>query len=174
MSDEIKKAQEEAQRMAKELGLYEILRNIATNGSNHSEPSESKWGRCLIKYKVKETGLDHLVNNDNSIGGIGTFGFINKMSSVFSEQIVTSIAMPDGTILYRSVELQPTGGQKVLDFRYGSWVEKLKVDSEKITAEKRRAEAEKAEQEKRAKLSPFSAISDDEFEKATVDKDLPF
>ena len=58
MSDEIKKAQEEAQRMAKELGLYEILRNIATNGSNHSEPSESKWGRCLIKYKVKETGLD--------------------------------------------------------------------------------------------------------------------
>ena len=67
MSDEIKKAQKEAQRMAKELGLYEILRNIATNGSNHSEPSESKWGSCLIKYKVKEMGLGHLVNNDNSI-----------------------------------------------------------------------------------------------------------
>ena len=164
MSDEIKKAQAEAQQMAKELGIYEILRNIATNGSNHSEPSESKWGSCLIKYKVKEMGLGHLVNNDNSVGSI-SLGFINAMSSAFTEQIVTSIAMPDGTILYRSVEVQSTGGQKVLDFRYGSWVEKLKTDSEKITADKQRAEAEKAEQEKRAKLSPFSAISDDEFEK---------
>ena len=62
------------------------------------------------------------------------------MSSAFTEQIVTSIAMPDGTILYRSVEVQSTGGQKVLDFRYGSWVEKLKTDSEKITADKQRAE----------------------------------
>ncbi len=37
MSDEVKKAQEEAQRLAKELGIYEMICNIVTNGANCSD-----------------------------------------------------------------------------------------------------------------------------------------
>jgi hypothetical protein len=165
MSDEIKKAQAEAQQMAKELGIYEMVRNIVTNGSKHSQASESKWGNCLIKYRVRD---------DNAASFVDAVASIFEEVSSPDERTVTSLTMPNGTILYRSYETK-VGGQIISDFRYGSWVEKLKADSEKITAEKRRAEAEKAEQEKRAKLSPFSAISDDEFEDAmSLDKDLPF
>ncbi len=80
----------------------------------------------------------------------------------------TMVVMPNKTVLYCAFD----AGQRVTTFRYGSWVEKLKAYSEQITAEKQRAEAEKAEQEERAKLSPFSAISDDEFERATSFKEL--
>ena len=83
-----------------------------------------------------------------------------------------SVVMPNGLTIYKA----EVGGLSnvVTDFRYGSWVEKLKTYSEQITAEKQRAEVEKAAQEKKAKLAPFAEISDDEFEKAIVDKALPF
>ena len=150
MSDEIKKAQEEAQRMAQELGIYEILRNVATGGKNTQNSCEVDWSGCKVKFREpQKTG-------GNAMSTLMKMGAGLASADIF----VTSIIMPNGVVLYRSMD----EGQHVTDFRYGSWVEKLKVDSEKITAEKRRAEAEKAEQEKRAKLSPFSAISDDEFE----------
>ena len=79
----------------------------------------------------------------------------------FSKDV--SVVMPNGLTIYKA---EVGGfGNVVTDFRYGSWVEKLKAYSEQITAEKQRTEAEKAEQEKRAKLAPFAEISDDEFEK---------
>ena len=74
-----------------------------------------------------------------------------------------SVVMPNGLTIYKA-EVGGFGNVNVVtDFRYGSWVEKLKAYSEQITAEKKQIETEKSEQEQRAKLSPFSVISDDEF-----------
>ncbi len=137
MSDEIKKIQEQAI----ELGIYQIVRNIVTNGDNKSEAVESEWQNCKLKLRVEE--------NNRPFG---------------SSEFVTSVVMPNGLTLYR-VKEDSAGALIVTHFRYGSWVEKIQAHSEQITATNERIKAEKAEQEKQAKLSPFSAISDDEFEK---------
>jgi hypothetical protein len=151
MSDEIKKAQEEAQRMAQELGIYEILRNVATGGQNTQNSCEVDWSGCTIKFKERQKAGGTLADSISTI-----IGNTNAASDI----LVTSIIMLSGTILYRSMD----DGKHVTHFRYGSWVEKLKLFSEQITATNERAKAEKAEQEKKAKLAPFAAISDDEFE----------
>ena len=68
MSDEIKKSQERA----KELGIYEILRNLATQGKNTQEPCEVEWESCKIKFRKLEIANGRL--------------------------FVTSIKMPDGVV----------------------------------------------------------------------------
>lgn len=152
MSDEIKKAQEEAQRMAQKLGIYEMLRNVATNGKNIEDSCEVDWNNCKIKFKERQKA-------GGTLGGsISEIIQMNKNAS--SDIFVTSITMPNGAFLYRSMD----DGKHVTHFRYGSWVEKLTLLSEQITATNERAKAEKAEQEKKAKLAPFAVISDDEFE----------
>ena len=94
-----------------------------------------------------------------------------KLASSSFGVTLLSITMSNGIILYKAkIAFDDI---EVTDFRYGSWVEKLKAYSEQITADKKRAETEKAEQEKKAKLAPFAAISDEEFEQV-AGEDLPF
>ncbi len=105
MSDEVKKAQEEAQRLAKELGIYEMICNIVTNGANHNETAEGKWESCFIKYRVKE-------KKSTTLADMVVASFVDMSSG---DDIVTSLSMPNGVILYRSYEA-PMGGKKFQTF----------------------------------------------------------
>lgn len=135
MSDEIKKMQQ----MAFELKIHEIITNIVTKAGTMPNATKAEWERC----KLDSEGQSRYMGGKHF-----------------------SITMPNGIVLYKADIFGDTiDSTDVTDFRYGSWVEKLKAYSEQITAEKRRLEAEKAEQEKKAKLAPFSVISDEEFEK---------
>ena len=75
MSDEIKKVQEKAI----ELGIYQVVQNIASKGKGGKEFCEATWESCNIKFREKQT----LAN--------GRFS-------------VSSITMPDGVVLYRCEE----------------------------------------------------------------------
>ena len=135
---------QKAQQMALKLKVNEIIENVVTKAGNMPNATKAEWEGCQLCFEQKEFSTD------------------------------VSVVMPNGLTIYKA-EVGGFGNVNVVtDFRYGSWVEKLKAYSEQITAEKQRAEVEKAAQEKKAKLAPFAEISDDEFEKATVDKDLPF
>ena len=126
MSDEIKKAQEQAES----LGIYEIVRNIATNGGEIvSEGTlHCEWEGCRITFKAQVHG--------------------QGMAAWFTS-IVTCIVMPDETILYSSVAAAE-GKQSITDFRYGSWVERIKAYSEQITARKQQEAEMKTQQIGRA------------------------
>ena len=143
MSDEIQKAQVEAQRMAQELGIYEIVRNVALGGGEMYVPAEVEWQGCRVIFDE----------------AIGQQQLQQQQGKRFFEG--TCVVLPNDTLLYQALQK----GREVKTFRYGSWVEKLKAYSEQITLKKQQAAAEKAEQERQAKLAPFAEISDDEFEK---------
>ena len=129
MSDEIKKSQERA----KELGIYEILRNLATQGKNTQEPCEVEWESCKIKFRKLEIANGRL--------------------------FVTSIKMPDGVVLYRCEEcIARKAEQRVTDFRNGVWVERIKAYSEQITLEKQQAAEARAQKKQENALKPFSGI----------------
>ena len=86
-----------------------------------------------------------------------------KLASFSFGVTMLSITMSNGMVLYKAkIGFDDI---EITDFRYGSWVEKLKAYSEKITADKKSGETEQTEQEKQAKLAPFAEISDEEFEK---------
>lgn len=127
----------EATMKASELGIYDIVRNIATQGGNTDSPCEAEWEGCRLVLNQKQ-----LVNN--------------------VQTTVTSITMPNGTLLYRGEESAVTsifgGGLLVTDFRYGAWVDRIKVYSDQITAKKQQEAEAKAQQEHEAKLKPFSQI----------------
>ncbi|HMU88259.1 MAG TPA: hypothetical protein PKC11_11635 [Agitococcus sp.] len=160
MSDEVKKAQEEAQKMAQELGIYEIVRNVVNCTSNTSLTSkltEARWGGCrLILEECRQYQSQQFEQKLQQI-------LQEQQHGVFKVNIAegTSIVMENGMILYHAL----FGGELVTTFRYGSWIEKLELYSEQVSAEKARADAEKAEQERQVKLASFAPISDDEFEK---------
>ena len=110
MSDEIKKAQ----KIALDLQIHEIIKNIVTKAGAMPSATKAEWEGCQLEVAT----------------GTGAL----------------SITMPNGTVLYKAINYLLIGnarGVEISDFRYGTWVEKLKAYSEQITAEKRRAEAEK-------------------------------
>ena len=49
MSDEIAKAAEQA----KNLGIYEIVRNIASNGKNTDKACDSTWEGCIVVFECQ-------------------------------------------------------------------------------------------------------------------------
>ena len=130
MSDEIKKVQEKAI----ELGIYQVVQNIASKGKGGKEFCEATWESCNIKFREKQT----LVN--------GRF-------------YVSSITMPDGVVLYRCEEwIARKAEQRVTDFRNGVWVERIKAYSEQITLEKQQAAEARAQKKQENALKPFSGI----------------
>ena len=141
MSDEIKKAAEQA----KTLGIYEIVRNIASNGKNTDEACDSTWEKCVVVFECPN---GEPVPKSSPIRKIGTIW--GAPESVFE----TKITMPDGTILYRALKK----GQEVTDFRYGAWIERIKSYSDQITVERQRRLEAKAKNEQDKKLKPFSGI----------------
>ena len=120
-----------ASKQAAELGIYEIVRNIATKGNNTDNPCEAEWEGCKLVFNQKKV--------------------VNDLESK-----VTSITMSNGTLLYQAYDsaLSVIAGLLVTDFRYGAWVERITKYSEQITAKKQQ-EAEAKAQEK---LKPFSGI----------------
>ncbi len=134
LAEEVQKQQQrpqeviEAQQQAIDLGIYEIVRNVAGKGKNIRKSCEAVWEGCRVVFEQVGT----IVTSDGE----------------------TSITMPDGTILYRALEK----GQKVIDFRYGAWVERIKKYSDEITAEKQREAEAEAQQRREEKLKPFSKI----------------
>ena len=139
MSDEIKKAAEQA----KSLGIYEIVRNIASNGKNTDEACDSVWENCIVVFECQH---GKALQKSDLTASFSAF--------VIPTTCETNIKMPDGTVLYRARRK----GQEVTDFRYGAWVDRITAYSEKITAEKNRADQEKAQKKQNAKLKPFSGI----------------
>ncbi len=130
MSDEIKKVQEKAI----ELGIYQVVQNIASKGKGGKEFCEATWESCNIKFREKQT----LAN--------GRFS-------------VSSITMPDGVVLYRCEEwIARKAEQRVTDFRNGVWVERIKAYSEQITLEKQQAAEARAQKKQENALKPFSGI----------------
>ena len=89
MSDEIKKAQEEALRMAQQVDIYEIVRNVVCQGVNNQHKNlTAEWSGCKIVFE--------------------------QIGAVTKSDGETSITMANGTILYRALE----EGKKVTHFRY--------------------------------------------------------
>jgi hypothetical protein len=105
MSDEIKSAQ----KQATELGIYEMLQNLATKGKDKAVFYETTWEGCQIKFR--------------------------ETMQPFAEKraVATSIVMPDGLILFRCEESVSDGTKNITDFRYGAWVERIKAYSEQET-----------------------------------------
>ena len=111
-----------AQQMAIDLKLEAIVENIVTNAGRMPNATKAEWEGCQLVIEHKPS------NAGESF----------------------SIVMPNGLVLYKA-QRDNWGEVTVTDFRYGSWVQKIKAHSEQIN------------------LSPFSAISDDEFEASKVD-----
>ena len=128
----------EATKKASELGIYDIVRNIAMQGSNTDNPCEAVWEGCRLALNQSQ-----VVNN--------------------IQTKVTSITMSNETLLYRGEESAVAsifGGGLLLvtDFRYGAWVDRIKTYSDQITAQKQQEATSKAQQEQEKKLKPFSGI----------------
>ena len=139
MSDEIKKMQEEAQRIAKEHGIYEIVHNVASNGKRTKDFCEVEWEGCKVKFKEPRKAAGILP--------------VAEVAEIFGARAsiapVTSIIMPDGTVLYRSF-----GDNRVVTvFRYGAWVERMKAYSEQITLERRQIAEAKAQKKQEDRKS---------------------
>lgn len=130
MSDEIRKVQEKAL----ELGIYKIVQNISSKGKGGTDFCEATWEGCSIKFRERKI-----------LGG--------------GRSAVSSIIMPDGTILYRCEESAfAKKAQKVTDFRHGSWVERIKAYSEQITLERQQAAEARAQKKQESALKPFTEI----------------
>ena len=122
------------QEKAIELGIYQVVQNIASKGKGGKEFCEATWESCNIKFREKQT----LAN--------GRFS-------------VSSITMPDGVVLYRCEEwIARKAEQRVTDFRNGVWVERIKAYSEQITLEKQQAAEARAQKKQENALKPFSGI----------------
>jgi hypothetical protein len=121
-----------------------------------------KAQQMAIELKIHET-IENVVTNAGAAPDATELQWEGCQICLENEGFfkVFSIVMSNGLCLYKG-QLS-LGNITITNFRYGSWVEKLKAYSEQITAEKKQIETEKSEQEQRAKLSPFSVISDDEF-----------
>ncbi len=144
MSDEIAKAAEQA----KNLGIYEIVRNIASNGKNTDKACDSTWEGCIVVFECQN---GEPKSNLASASGIATHVRWFAAADLVFE---TRITMPDGTILYRALKK----GQEVTDFRYGAWVDRIKTYSEQITLERQQAAEERAKKKQEAALKPFTKI----------------
>lgn len=117
-----------AQQMAIDLEIDKVIENIVTKAGSMPEATLGQWEGCQL---VVEHQLEKSCKN-------------------------FSIVMPNGLILYKA-QRDNRGALAVTDFRYGSWVEKIKAYSKQMN------------------LSSFAEISDDEFDKVTSQyKDLPF
>ena len=138
MSDEIKKAAEQA----KNLGIYEVVRNIASNGKNTDEACDATWENCIVVFECQ----DGKPLQKHAASDVMAFAIPRLFSPSTSE---TNIKMPDGTVLYRALR----NGQEVTDFRYGAWVERIKAYSEQITVEIIRAHEAKVQQEREDRKS---------------------
>lgn len=67
----------EAQKRAKELGIYEIVRNVANKGGKSKKNAMTEWEGCNVIYEQESTATQQ--------GG-------------------TRVVMPDGTTLYSALE----------------------------------------------------------------------
>ena len=136
----------EAQEQAKDLGVHEVVRNVATykvitdDMSDIDLPCEVEWEGCQVRFDPTGEIPQHIKKQQIQQD------LISQLQKIRG----TSVIMSDGTVLYNSL----AGGQLVTTFRYGAWVERLKKYSEEVTREKQR----NAEKEHKEAVKPFSQI----------------
>lgn len=143
---------EDARLQAKHLGIYKIIKNIATQGKYHREPSHVKWQDCTLKYKM--LARSHIKDHPT--------GFFDGIRLFFSnltapKVLVTSITKPDGTVLYRS-EGRSEEFQVITDFRMGQWVERITAYSQELNAIQQQQNNESVKAFNQKKLEAFSKI----------------
>ena len=141
MSDEVQRVQEEAQQQAINSGIYEIVRNVALNGSDVYISAEAEWEGCRVIF-----------NAENRVQQVRMQSRQQQQDKPFLGG--TCVVHPNGTLLYQALG----EGTDVKTFRYGAWVERIKAYSEQITLEKQQAAYAKEEQERVEKLKPFTQI----------------
>ena len=143
---------EDARLQAKQLGIYRIVKTIATQGKHHKEPSQVKWEDCTLKYLMLEPTQ---IKADPT-------GFLKGLRSFFSRMTaprvsVTSIIMSDGTVLYRS-EGRSEEFQVITDFRMGHWVERITAYSQEISTKQHQQSIEMVKALNQKRLEAFSKI----------------
>lgn len=132
----------EAQQKAIDLGIYEIVRNVALNGGDMYIPTEVEWEGCRVIFDeaIRQQQMQQQQQRQW------------PQAKPFFEG--TCVVHPNGELLYQALQK----GKDVKAFRYGAWVERIKAYSEQITLEKQQAAYAKAEQERLEKLKPFTQI----------------
>ena len=143
---------EDARLEAKQLGIYKIVKTIATQGKHHKEPSQVKWEDCTLKYLM----LEPTQIKDDSNGFLK--GFRSILSRMTAPRVsVTSITMSDGTVLYRS-EGTSEEFQVITDFRMGHWVERITAYSRELDTKQHQQSIETVKALNQKKLEAFSKI----------------
>lgn len=118
------------QQKAEQLKIYNMLKNIANHGDgSKDEENTVEWEGCILRYSHPSTSPSKGVNFifGSGIGSPNTGGFY-----ISNE---TTLIMGDGTILYSSEKRHFSSNtiEYIHAFRYGKWVGRLKVHSEKLS-----------------------------------------
>ena len=135
----------EAQQRAIDLGIYEIVRNVALQVEQQQQQQqqqqhEVEWEGCRVIFK-DETQQQQEQQQQQQ-----------QREKPFFEG--TCVVHPNGTLLYQAFKQ----GKDVKTFRYGAWVERITAYSEQVTIEMQRKAESKVQKEREAKMKPFSGV----------------